>query len=332
MEAAALHEYPVLQHPTAKASVPQRSGLPAPCVPCPRAGGVLHLPFTHTQPWLQKPSLPERYTSLLPAEKTAAGILQSAHAAARNSHSSTWLQEQRRPARLPRCHGSQPSQSGWGPRHPARACGSRHPLCTCAAPGCCCPGALPGGCWPGGCELLRLSLMVHLSKLTPAHVGPAPGRPNVRRAPSAAARAVPWRRCAAPRGKLGRKAPTLAGRRRTALCWRSWAVLGVGPPLCSPLPRSPGPSTVFLAGVSCSVGSPNHSFALKAVGWVLSSQVWTGVFQALLFRCSAFSPAISSLYLHFPLPISSTNMKLSRSRSEGEDVGVAPWKGFSALT
>lgn len=40
--------------------------------------------------------------------------------------------------------------------------------------------------------------MVHLSKLTPAHVGPAPGRPNVRRAPSAAARAVPWRRCAAP--------------------------------------------------------------------------------------------------------------------------------------
>lgn len=220
MEAAALHEYPVLQHPTAKASVPQRSGLPAPCVPCPRAGGVLHLPFTHTQPWLQKPSLPERYTSLLPAEKIAAGILQSAHAAARNSHSSTWLQEQR-PARLPRCHGSQPSQSGWGPRHPARACGSRHPLCTCAAPGCCCPGALPGGCWPGGCELLRLSLMVHLSKLTPAHVGPASGRPNVRRAPSAAARAVPWRRCAAPRGKLGswrgRHPPWLAsGERRCA--------------------------------------------------------------------------------------------------------------------
>lgn len=218
MEAAALHEYPVLQHPTAKASVPQRSGLPAPCVPCPRAGGVLHLPFTHTQPWLQKPSLPERYTSLLPAEKIAAGILQSAHAAARNSHSSTWLQEQRRPARLPRCHGSQPSQSGWGPRHPARACGSRHPLCTCVAPGCCCPGALPGGCWPGGCELLRLSLMVRLSKLTPAHVGPAPGRPNVRRAPSAAARAVPWRRCAAPRGKLGswrgRHPPWLAGGER----------------------------------------------------------------------------------------------------------------------
>lgn len=30
-------------------------------------------------------------------------------------------------------------------------------------------------------------------------------------------------------------------------------------------------------------------------------------------------------------PTSSTNMKLSRRRFEGEDVMVAPWKGFSAL-
>lgn len=51
-------------------------------------------PCTHTEPQLQKPSLPKRYTSLLPAEKIPPGILQGTHAAARNSHSSTWLEHQ----------------------------------------------------------------------------------------------------------------------------------------------------------------------------------------------------------------------------------------------
>lgn len=107
-------------------------------------------------------------------------------------------------------------------------------------------------------------------------------------------------------------APTLAGRWRAVLCWQSWALLIVGSslcsaasqPHCSPRPWSPHPSPVFLAGVTTVFREPGKKcpFALKGVGRLLSSQVWTGVFQTLLFRCSAFSPTISRLYLHFPFP------------------------------
>lgn len=79
---------------------------------------------------------------------------------------------------------------------------------------------------------------------------------------------------------------------------------------------------------------PNRSFAHKGVSWVLGSQVWTSVCQAFLFSYFAFSPSISKhpptwpspvFTCTFLSPISSCNMKLGRSGSEGEDVGVAPW-------
>lgn len=172
--------------PRAATPKPIVQQLPAPCVPCPRAGGMLHLPFTHThtEPWLHKCSLPERYTSLLPAEKIPPGVLQRAHAAARNSHSSRGRRSS---------HGRRLSQSGWGARHPAR-----HPLCTCAAPGAA-PGALPGAAGTARrlwVSCLRLGSMVRLSKLTPAHLGPALGRTSVRRAPRAGQAPAAARGCA----------------------------------------------------------------------------------------------------------------------------------------
>lgn len=85
---------PVQHHPAAPASLQQHPACLA------RGQDALHLPSTHTAPRLQnakKSSLPQRYASP-PAEKTPPAILQRAHAAARNSHCSTWLQHWR-PAR-----------------------------------------------------------------------------------------------------------------------------------------------------------------------------------------------------------------------------------------
>lgn len=131
-------------------------------------------------------------------------------------------------------------------------------------------------------------------------------------------------------------APISAGRGRMVLCWQSRAVLVWGHseltashPPCPALPQAPGPRPVFLAGVTTIFRGSGKKcpFALSGV-----DRHFSGIFQAFLFGCSAFGPATSRLYLHFPLPISSTNMKLGRSRCEGEGVGVAPRKGFSALS
>lgn len=88
------------------------------------------------------------------------------------------------------------------------------------------------------------------------------------------------------------------------------------------------------------LGSPQSSgslersthVALTGGGRLLSSQGWTGVFQALLFRVQHSvrpSPGFTCTSL---LPISSSTVKLGRRRVEGEGVVVAPWKGFSALS
>lgn len=108
-------------------------------------------------------------------------------------------------------------------------------------------------------------------------------------------------------GELERMSPTLAGRWRTVLCWQSWAVLvqghisaqQQGTPTAHPCLRLQVP--VFLATMLRDPGK-KYPFALKGMGGLLSSQVWTGVFQVLLFRCSSFGPTISRLYLHFPFP------------------------------
>lgn len=293
MEAAALHGCP-----TARAGVP-RAPSTVRALPEGSRGAPPSL-HTHREPWLQKPSLPERYTSLLPAEKTPPRVQHGAHG-------SQELPQQHRGRRL--------SQAGWG---------ARHPVGTYAAPGAAARGS-PGGCWPGprAVSCLHLALMAHLSQLTLAHVGPALGRPIVRRPPSAGQ--APGD-CAAPREGLGRMAPTLAGRWRTVLCWQSRAVLVWGhlsawqqsPPLLPPASVSRSQQFSWL-GSPQSLGSLERSTHLQ-------SEVWTGIFQALLFRCSSFCPAITCTSL---CSISSTSRKLGR-RFEGEDVVVAPWKGFSA--
>lgn len=179
---ATLHSCPVLQHPAATANVQQHPGLPAPCVPCPRALEVLRLPFTrtHTEPWLQKSSLLKRYASLLPAEKIPPGILQAAHTAAGNSHSSTWL-EHRRPALGSHAATAARSASlGGEPGTPPAPTRLRHPAPRCA------ParlrrvlrtergGGLPWGSpWVFGSEAvswLRFNSLVRALKARPAHL------------------------------------------------------------------------------------------------------------------------------------------------------------------
>lgn len=229
---------------------PACPGLPAPCEPCPRAAGCSTFPSR-----TQKPSLPERYTSLLPAEKTPPGVQQGAQGSQELPQ-----QQQHQGRRL--------SQAGWGARHPAQ-----HPMGTCAAPGAAARGS-PGGCWPGpqAVSCLLLVLMAHLSKLTLAH--PGLGRPNVRRAPSAGQ--APGD-CKSPREEPGSwrgwHPPWLAGG-EWCCAGNHWqcscgvtSLLGSSHPHCSPLPRSPGPSTVFLAGVTTIPREPGkkHPFAVKGV-------------------------------------------------------------------
>lgn len=64
---ATLHGCPVLQRPAATASVQHHPGLPAPCVPCPRALEVLHLPFTHTHRALAAKVFPAKAIHISPS-------------------------------------------------------------------------------------------------------------------------------------------------------------------------------------------------------------------------------------------------------------------------
>lgn len=123
-------------------------------------------PHAHTQSSAAGVLLPERYTSLLPAEKTPAGDC-PAHTPQPGT-----------PTTAPGCssHGTagQGGEPGTPPG-PARPGSPGAPVRLRAA---------AAGGSPGAASWRRLSWMVRLSKLTLAHVGPALERPNVRRAPS----------------------------------------------------------------------------------------------------------------------------------------------------
>lgn len=114
---------------------------------------------------------------------------------------------------------------------------------------------------------------MHLSKLTLAHVGPAPGRTNVRRAARAGQAPAAARGCAV---EMVCSSQAGAGEDGTPLGWQVehtavLAVMGstsVGPPLCSAashphcsaLPRAPGPSSLFLAGVTTVFREPGKKY------------------------------------------------------------------------
>lgn len=199
---------------------------------CALPKGTGGAPRTHTEPWLQKSSLPERYTTLLPGEKISPRILQGAHAAARNSHSNTWL-EHRQPA--PGSHAAVAASSASlagepgtppGPTrllHPAPRCAPAGLRRVLRAEGSSPPGLLTG-CWLQGRELTPAQFAGACCKSSLCLFGPhvvlPHGRPNLRAGPRTGQAPAAVRGCAmetgcssqGEAGELERMAPALAGR------------------------------------------------------------------------------------------------------------------------